>query len=89
MTTQSTGTSALARRDRSPFGVPAPLRGAAAAVFGLFGAVITYYRMRRETDELLSLSDATLKDIGISRSEIVSSVRANRMRSPGARHARR
>lgn len=89
MSTHFTGTSALERRDRHGFGSRSPLRLFAAALAGVFGAVAAQYRMRREVDQLRSLSDATLKDIGISRSDIVPLVRANRMHNFGARHARR
>ena len=89
MSTYFTGTSALARRNRHRFGARSPLRRFAAALAGVFGTLAAQYRIQREVDELGSLSDATLKDIGISRSEIVSLVRARELQSFGARHARR
>ena len=51
-------------------------------------AVVTQYRINRDTAQLRALSDDTLKDIGIHRSEISSLVRQMETRTFERRHAR-
>ena len=64
----------------APTELSAPsLSGRAQSFFaGLFAGFIEYRRIRRNTLELGSLSEATLKDIGIDRSEIQRIARLGR-----------
>ncbi len=51
------------------------LRSLQRQVRRLFGAALRWYRINRSIDELSSLDDHVLRDIGLHRSEIGSAVR--------------
>ncbi len=47
---------------------------AVSALIGVFRMIVTHYRIQRDIDQLKALSAETLRDIGVSRSEISSLV---------------
>ena len=60
-----------------------------ATLSRLCDAVAAHYQAKREIGELQSLSDQTLRDIGIYRSEIASRVYCGISNAAERRHARR
>lgn len=74
MTADFTATSPASRTAQTTSGVTTALTQATQAVTAFFGSLVTQYRVWRDIRELRSLSDATLKDIGVHRSEIMSLV---------------
>ena len=74
MSTDFTATSPVNRTAHTTSGVTTALTQAVQAVTGALGAFAAQYRVWRDIRELRSLSDATLKDIGVHRSEIMSLV---------------
>ena len=75
MSTQHTAISAQARQAAGFAAVDTAAGWIFSALAKLRRTVATRYRMRRDIRELQSLSDASLRDIGIHRSEIISLVR--------------
>ena len=82
MSTRSSATHALSRGHVPGFGI-------AGFIGRIAKAVATQYRINRDVNQLRALSDQTLKDIGIHRSEISSLVRQMESRQFERRHAHR
>ena len=74
MTADFTATTPVNRTTYATGVATTALTQAARAVTAFFGNLVTQYRVWRDIRELRSLSDATLKDIGVHRSEIMSLV---------------
>lgn len=64
-----------------------PVGRAASALIRVFEAIATDYRIKRDIDQLKALSDETLRDIGVKRSEIPSLVYDTTHGRSGRRHA--
>ena len=72
---------------RTSAGPLSPVRRAFSALIRAFEAIATDYRAKRDVDQLKALSDETLRDIGIERSEIQSLVHDITYGRSGRRHA--
>ncbi len=72
---------------RTSAGPLSPVRRAVSALIHAFEAIAIDYRIKRDIAELKALSDETLRDIGIKRSEIQSLVHEQAHGRPGRRHA--
>ena len=86
MSAEFTATTHVSQANRGTAGEATHLARAARAVTRTFGEFVTSYRAWRDIRELRSLSDATLRDIGVHRSEIVSLVRQRAFEGVDARH---
>ena len=75
MSVDYTAISPAHRPHRGSTGAATSLERAARAVVQFFSGLAADYRMGRSIRELQALSDESLHDIGIHRSEIVSLVR--------------
>ena len=77
MSADFTATTPTSVTTQAPSAATAALTQAAKAtqaLAGFFGALVTQYRVSRDIRELKALSDATLRDIGVSRCEIAALV---------------
>ena len=86
MSAEFTATSSLSQVNRSTAGETTPLARAARAVTRVVADLVTSYRVSRDIRELRGLSDAALRDIGVSRSDIVSLVHQRAYEGVDGRH---
>lgn len=88
MSTQHTAISGQ-HRQASGFSDPrSPAAWIFSAFTGLWQSIAAHRQAKRDIRELRSLSDETLRDIGISRSEIVGLVTHEQYGMVDHRHAR-
>jgi uncharacterized protein YjiS (DUF1127 family) len=87
MSPQNTAVSAAYDQTSGFAGPRSPAGWVFAALSSLGRSISTYYRVNRDISQLRQLSDATLRDIGFSRAEIVSRVMREHYGRAGRGHA--
>ena len=86
MSVNYSASSGLGRTESGSNAVTKVLMAVASAVTQFFGEAFAQYRAARDIRQLRALSDETLRDIGIHRSEIASIVNLRTFQGVDRRH---
>jgi len=86
MSVNYSASSSLTRAESESHVAARVFNAAASAVTQFFAQTVAHYRAARDIRQLQALSDQTLRDIGVHRSEITSMVHMRTFRGVDRRH---